>query len=161
MTTVVLTCLGSSSPQYSITDLNCKLFTFKICEEIAQKSDSGRKALIDDGILPVLLRLATSCTGSYVISACKIINALAYSGTYREVLVDAGAKKVVERITRRVFYISGKMKASLIEVSSLFYPSTLTNARDKGMAKDAAKQAIKTFKATKLVLSPCRVNEMY
>ena len=106
----MLTCLGSASPQHSITDLNCKLFTFKICEEIAQKSDSGRKALIDNEILPVLLRLATSDTGLYVINACKIVNALAYSGTYRQILVDEGAKKAMERITRYVFYITGQIK---------------------------------------------------
>ncbi len=116
----MLTYLGSSSPQHSITDSNCKQFTFKICQEIAQKSDSGRKALIDDGILPVLLRLATSHVGAYVVNACKIFNALAYSGIYREILVEAGAKKAMERIARCVFYIIfGKIKACLTSPGDL------------------------------------------
>ena len=114
----MLTYPDSSSPQHSITDPGCKQFTFKICQEIAQKSDSGRKALIDDDILPVLLRLATSHIGTYVVNACDILNALAYSGIYRETLVEAGAKKAMERIARCVFYVVGKMKACLIEISS-------------------------------------------
>ncbi|KAF8337678.1 armadillo-type protein [Amanita rubescens] len=119
------------SPQHSITDPKCKQFAFQICSEIAQKSDFGRKALIDDEILPVLLRLATNNIGTNVINACKVLNALAYSGTYRETLIEAGVKKVMEQIT------------------SLFHPSTLTNSRDKTKAQDAAKQVLKTFKLTK------------
>ena len=103
LTTIVLTCLYSSSPQHSITDPKCKEFAFQICSEIAQKSDFGRKALIDGGILPVVLRLATSNIGINVVNACKVLNALAYSGTYRETLVEAGAKKVMEQITRCVY----------------------------------------------------------
>jgi hypothetical protein len=102
LTTVVLTCFCSSSPQHSITDPKCKQFAFQICEEIAQKSDFGRKALIDGEILPVLLRLATNNIGTNVINACKVLNALAYSGTYRETLIEAGAKKIMEQITRCV-----------------------------------------------------------
>ena len=91
-------CVDVPSPQHSIADTKCKQFTFKICQEIAQISDSGRKALIDNGILPVLLRLATSHVGTYVVDACKILNALAYSGIYREILVKADTKKAMERM---------------------------------------------------------------
>ena len=38
-----------------------------------------------------------------MVNACKVLNALAYSGTYRETLVEAGAKKVMEQITRCVY----------------------------------------------------------
>lgn len=37
-----------------------------------------------------------------MVNACKILNALAHSGTYRETLIEAGAKKVMEQITRCV-----------------------------------------------------------
>lgn len=111
---IVLTCLGLSSPQHSITDFRCRQFIFQICEKIAQKSDPGRKALIDDGILPVLLRLATNHIGTNVVNACEILNALAYSGTYRQTLIDADAKKVMEQITRYI-YIFTKTQTCLIE----------------------------------------------
>jgi hypothetical protein len=117
----VLTCFNSSSPQHSITDSKCKQFTFQICEEIAQKSDAGRKALIDDGILPVLLRLAKNHIGVNVVNACKILNALAHSGTYRETLIEGGAKKVMENITRCVFYTFTKLKVCLIKISPAVY----------------------------------------
>jgi hypothetical protein len=104
MDAILLTFAGSFSPQHSITDFKCRQFTFQICEEIAQKSDSGRKALIDEGILPVLLRLATNHIGTNVVNACNILNALAYSGTYRQTLIDAGAKKVMKQIMRYTFY---------------------------------------------------------
>jgi hypothetical protein len=80
----------------------CKQLAFQICSEIAQQSDFGRRALIDGGILPVLLHLATNNIGANVINACKVLDALAYSGTYRETLIEAGAKKVMEQITRCV-----------------------------------------------------------
>ena len=145
-------CLGSSSPQHSITSSECKQSVFQICDEIAQKSDFGRKALIEDGILPVLVRLATSNIGTNVVNACKILNALAHSGTYRETLIEAGAKKVMEQITRCVSIFFAKMKLYLI-ICSRFHPSTLTNSRDKSKAQDAAKQVLMTFKSTKLVFS--------
>jgi hypothetical protein len=90
-----------------------------------------------------------------VVNACNIFNALAYSGIYREILVEAGAKKAMERIARCVFCIFGKMKTCLIEVPSpsVFYPSTLTNSQDKSKAQEAAKHVLKTFKSTKLALS--------
>ena len=113
--------MRSSSPQHSITNSKCKQFAFQICSEIAQKSDFGRKALIDDGILPVLVRLATNNIGSNVVNACQILNALAYSGTYRETLIKAGAKKVMEQITRcvSIFFAKERILNHLQSISSV------------------------------------------
>jgi hypothetical protein len=106
MVIVVLTCFGVSSPQHSITDVKCRQSVFQICEQIAQKSDSGRQALIDSQILPVLLRLTANHIGSNVVNACKILGALAHSGTYRQTLIEAGVKKAMEQITRYTYILS-------------------------------------------------------
>jgi hypothetical protein len=59
--------------------------------------------LIDGGILPVLLRLATNHIASNVINACQILNALGHSGTYRQELITGGVKDVMQHITRYKF----------------------------------------------------------
>jgi hypothetical protein len=94
------------SPQHSITDIKCRQSVFRICQVIAQNSDPGRKALIDDGILPVLLRLATNHIASNVINACKILKALAHTGTYRQELITAGVKDAMQQITRYAAFLS-------------------------------------------------------
>lgn len=74
---------------------------FRICELIAQRShDFGRRALIDAGILPELSYLASSQKSFEVVSACRILKALAYSGNFRNAIITAGLKKAMEDITR-------------------------------------------------------------
>lgn len=93
------------SPQHSITNTKCREPVFQICQLIAQNSDPGRKALIDENILPVLQCLATDHIASNVISGCQLLNALAHTGTYRQEIIDAGVKNVMQQITRYVFYL--------------------------------------------------------
>ena len=73
---------------------------FDICQLIAQKSDDGRQALVDEDILPELLYLANSRKAVEVVSACKILKALAHTGTFRNAIITAGLKKSMESITR-------------------------------------------------------------
>jgi hypothetical protein len=101
----MLTSIHPSSPQHSITNIKCRQSVFQTCQLIAQNSDPGRKALIDDGILPVLLRLASNHIAGNVLNACKILNALAHSGTYRQELITAGVKDAMQQITRYAFYL--------------------------------------------------------
>ena len=91
------------SPLQSITDEKCRNYLFDICQLIAQKSDEGRKALVDADILSELLYLANSQKAIEVISACKILKALAHSGTFRNNIISAGLKKAMENITRYNF----------------------------------------------------------
>jgi hypothetical protein len=105
-----MTCIPLSSPQHSITNIKCRQSVFQICQLIAQNSDPGRKALIDDGILPVLLRLATNHIASNVVNACKILNALAHTGTYRQELITAGVKISMQQITRYPIYPITKLQ---------------------------------------------------
>lgn len=79
---------------------------FEICQLIAQKSDDGRQALVDANVLPELTILASSQTAIEVISACKILKALAHSGTFRNAIISAGLKKAMENITRYNFQSS-------------------------------------------------------
>ena len=77
---------------------------FEICQLIAQKSDDGRQALVDADILPQLSsHLASNQKANEVVSACKILKALAHTGTFRNAIVSAGLKKVMENITRYNF----------------------------------------------------------
>ena len=76
---------------------------FEICQLIAQKSDDGRKELLDADILPELSYLASSQKAIEVLSACKILKALAHSGTFRNAIITAGLKKSMENITRYNF----------------------------------------------------------
>jgi hypothetical protein len=73
---------------------------------IAQLSDPGRKALIDNEILPVLLRLANDHTPSNVLNACKILRALAHTGTYRPELITERVKPAMQQITRYATHLS-------------------------------------------------------
>ena len=92
-----------TSPRQSITDEKCRIYLFHICQFIAQKSDEGRKALVDADILSELLYLANSQKAIEVISACKILKALAHSGTFRNNIIKAGLKKAMKNITRYNF----------------------------------------------------------
>jgi hypothetical protein len=76
---------------------------FEICQLIAQKSDDGRQALVDANVLPELSILASSQIATEVVSACKILKALAHSGICRNAIISAGLKKVMENITRYDF----------------------------------------------------------
>jgi hypothetical protein len=67
---------------------------------MAQNSDPGRKVLIDNNILPVLLHLAVDRSPNNVIDACNVLNALAHTGTYRQKLISAKVKDVMKNITR-------------------------------------------------------------
>jgi hypothetical protein len=89
-------------PQHNVSDIQCRLLVFDICEIIAQ-SEQGRKALIDRKVLQMLSRLAVDNSAQNVIGACKILKTLALSGTFRSALLSAGIKEDMERITRYVF----------------------------------------------------------
>ena len=91
------------SPRHSITDEECRICVFDICQLIAQKSDDGRRALVDADILPELSLLASSQKVIEVVSACKILRALAHTGTFRNAIISAGLKKTMENITRYSF----------------------------------------------------------
>ena len=95
------------SPQHSISDDQCRLYVFEICQLIAQKSDPGRKALIDGKALPVLLRLVADTIANNVIRACDLLKVLAQTGTYRSELRSAGVKDAMDRITRCVYDMIG------------------------------------------------------
>jgi hypothetical protein len=95
----------SISPQHSITDTKCKELVFQICQLIAKNSDPGRKALIEENILPILRHLAINHIASNVISACELLNALAHTGTYRREIIAAGVKTVMQQITRYAFHL--------------------------------------------------------
>ena len=60
----------------------------------------GREALIHAKVLPELSSLTNSDVAIEVISACKILKALAHSGTFRDTIISAGLKREMERITR-------------------------------------------------------------
>ena len=83
--------------------MNCRKNVFEICEIIAQKSDPGREALINANILPGLSHLATSQKFIEVISACRILKALAHTGTFRSNIISAGLKDVMKGITKYNF----------------------------------------------------------
>jgi hypothetical protein len=83
-------------------DFQCKHLVFEICHLIAQRSDPGRRALIKEEVLPVLIQLAADKTASNVLGACNLLKALAHTGTYRSELMQAGVKEAMGRITRRV-----------------------------------------------------------
>lgn len=97
---ILCTDVGPHSPQHSVTNIKCRHFIFQICHVIAQNSDPGREALINDGVLPVLMRLANDHIGANVIHSCIILNGLAHTGTYRNQLVTAGVKDAMQQITR-------------------------------------------------------------
>ena len=103
---------GPCSPQHSITDEECRKSVFNICELIAQKSDEGRQALVDADILPELSHLSSSQKAIEVVSACKILKALAYSGTFRNTIITAGLEKAMEDITRYDFGAFGSLTIS-------------------------------------------------
>jgi hypothetical protein len=70
---------------------------YAICQLIAQRSDNGRKALIEQNILPVAIQLTTSQNVYHIDNACGILKALA-----RSKLINANVPAVMERITRSV-----------------------------------------------------------
>ena len=83
--------------------MKCRGYVFEICEIIAQKSDSGRQALIDAEVLPELSSLAISQKVTEVLGACKILKALAHTGTFTNDIISAGLKDVMKGITRYKF----------------------------------------------------------
>lgn len=91
------------SPRHSITNMEFRKYVFSICQLLAQTSDAGRQALIDAEVLPALSFLATSHIAMEVVSACKILKALAHSGTFRNAIISANLKAAMEGITRYNF----------------------------------------------------------
>ena len=85
---------------------------FDICQIIAQESDDGRRSLVDADILPELSHLASSEKFIEVVSACRILRALAYSGTFRNIIITAGLEKFMEDITRYNFSAFGGLALS-------------------------------------------------
>jgi hypothetical protein len=83
-------------------DGECTQNLYAICQLIAQRSDNGRKALIEQNILPVVIQLTTSQNVYHIDNACSVLKALAHSGIYRSELINAGVKAAMERITRSV-----------------------------------------------------------
>ncbi|KAG6832805.1 hypothetical protein H0H92_009424 [Tricholoma furcatifolium] len=124
------------SPRHSITDMECRHCVFNICEMIAQQSDAGRKALIEEKILLVLSHLATSRVTVEVVSACKILRALAHSGTFESEIISSGMRKTLKRIT------------------SPIQRSTLQNKEDKLLAQAAAKEALHILDSSKRASTP-------
>jgi len=128
---IVVDLVGWLSPRHSITDEACKKFVFEICQLIAQKSDDGRQALVDANVVPELSILASSQTAIEVVSACKILKALAHSGKFGNFIISAGLKKVMENITSPV------------------RRSTLHSKEDKRLAQASAKEVLETMKLSK------------
>jgi hypothetical protein len=87
------------SPQHSVTDTQCRQYAFQICQDIAHQSDPGRKALIENGALPVLRELADGSVGKDAVKACNILEALAHTGTYRHALISAKVQDLMRGIT--------------------------------------------------------------
>jgi len=110
---------------------SAKKFVFEICQLIAQKSDNGRQALVDANVLPELSILANSQTAIEVVSACKILKALAHSGIFGNKIITAGLKKSMENITSPV------------------RRSTLHSKEDKRLAQASAKEVLETMKLSK------------
>ncbi|RDB26380.1 hypothetical protein Hypma_006519 [Hypsizygus marmoreus] len=119
------------SPRHSITDPECKQSVFHIGHLIAQSSDAGRKALIEEKILGALLELTKSRVASHVVHACQILKALAHSGSHRQDIVSAGLKDAMEHIT------------------SPFRKSSLEHKEDKKVAQAAAKEVLQTLRLAK------------
>src|SRR4051812_18354230 len=92
----------SSSPKHSVQDEQCREYVFEICQLIAQSSDPGRNALIQNGAINVLLLMANDNRAFNVLNGFKILIAIAHTGTYRDELISAGVKNVAKRITRYV-----------------------------------------------------------
>jgi hypothetical protein len=121
--------------------MKCRGYVFEICEIIAQKSDPGRQALIDAKVLPELSSLATSQKVAEVISACKILKALAHTGTFRNDLISAGSKDVMKGITRYKFCAFTR-RQHLMSFASAFQRSTLQFKEDRQLAKASAKEVL-------------------
>ena len=84
----------------NITDEERGNYVFDICQLIAQNLDDGRQALVDADILLKLSHLVSSRKAIEVVSACKFLKALAYTGTFRNAIILAGLKKAIENVTR-------------------------------------------------------------
>jgi len=121
---------------------------------IAQNSDLGRETLIDEAILPVLVRLAADKLAENVVRACDLLKALAHTGTYRSELISAGVKDAVERITRYVATCGLEQYTDISRIGcSVFSKSTLSNKSDKLRAQHAARGVISVLNSTKYGLS--------
>lgn len=121
--------------------MKCRGYVFEICEIIAQKSDPGRQALIEAKVLPELSSLATSQKAIEVISACKILKALAHTGTFRKDIISAGLKDVMKGITRYNFCAFTRLQF-LMSFASPLHKSTLKSKEDKQLAKASAKEVL-------------------
>ena len=94
---------GPCSPRHSFSNDKCRKCVFDICQLIAQESDDGRQALVDADILPELSHLASSEKFSEFVTACKILKALAHTGTFRNTIITAGFGKIMRDIRRYYF----------------------------------------------------------
>jgi hypothetical protein len=130
------------SPQHSNVDIQCRPYVFQICQSVAQDSDTGCRALIENNVLPVLVQLAADKLASNVISTCELLNALAYTGTFRSELISAGVKTAMERITRYVAKPEMACQRSLSAIPSPISKSTLNDKSDKKVAQTAAKSVL-------------------
>jgi len=77
----------------------CLQVAFDILLVVSQNSDEGRQFVIEEGILPMLIRHAKGQEVGNVVNACNVVVAILHTGTFRQVVVDAGIKKVMEDIT--------------------------------------------------------------
>jgi hypothetical protein len=121
---------------------------FTICQVVAQKSDPGRRALIDGNILPMLLQLAADTNGTNVTNACHVLNALAHTGSYRSELISVGVREAMTRITRSVQLNNLRKRILSDDILSPFRKSTINNKSDKREAQEAAKRVILTLKSS-------------
>lgn len=74
---------------------------YDIVLNLAAKSDEGRKALIiHPQFLPILFQLVTHSSASEAINGCRILGAVARSGTYYQDLMLHGFVDETKRIIR-------------------------------------------------------------
>ena len=135
------------SPRRSITDEDCRKFVLEICQLIAQKSDDGRRALMDAKILPELSYLIGSQKAIEVVSACKILKALAHSGTFKNAIILAGLKKGMKKIAKitRYNFSAFSSQQYLTFYGSPFRRSTLYSKEEKRLVQSYAKEVLETL----------------
>ena len=88
------------SPRHTVVDDDCRKDVFEISMLIAENSEPGRSAMINEGILPVLVALSSDACAQNVITSCTILQSLARPKIYRRKLVEAGVEKAMKAITR-------------------------------------------------------------
>jgi hypothetical protein len=135
------------SPQYTNQDADCRKYIFHITQRIAEDSDLGRKALIDSDALPILVRLVNDRSSINVTVGCRILAALAQTGTYRDHLLAAGVKDALENITR--YNTHQPLEVSTNRSRSPFRKSRLEVKTDKNLVKAQAKEVLIKLQSTK------------